>query len=68
MIAGMLVGALIFLIGLAAGYVAALFMPPRVFMPRFKVYAPRGMVDKYDKYRNPDGLLSRKTVKEKRVI
>ena len=65
MIAGMLVGALIFLIGLAAGYVAALFMPPRVYLPRFKVYAPQGMVDKYDKYRNPDGLLSRKAVREK---
>ena len=64
----MLTGAFILAVGLAAGYAAALFMPPRVFMPRFKVYAPRGMVDKYDKYRNPDGLLSRKTVKEKRVI
>ena len=53
MIAGMFVGALIFLIGLAAGYAAALYLP------RFKV------VDKYDKYRNPDGLLSRKAVREK---
>lgn len=58
----MLTGAFILAVGLAAGYAAALYLP------RFKVYAPRGMVDKYDKYRNPDGLLSRKTVKEKRVI
>ena len=59
MITGMFVGALIFLIGLAAGYAAALYLP------RFKVVVYGRSADKYDKYRNPDGLLSRKAVREK---
>ena len=55
----MLTGAFILAVGLAAGYAAALYLP------RFKVVVYGRSADKYDKYRNPDGLLSRKAVREK---
>lgn len=50
----LLVGVLIFVIGVALGYKSKDFSNSEDKQPE---------EDKYEKYRNPDGLLSRKVVK-----
>lgn len=57
----MVVGALILLAGMVIGYLVAIYLSLKPKQETSKQFAE----DPYEKYKNTDGLYSRKVVKEK---